>query len=398
MMHTQIRDGTQTRYAYQQMIISEDVWPGVQYLDQMDVGALFLNKLLVQMVNCGYEGDFEDRESAIRFLKGRCQMTDAHISRQTLNNWLSTGKIAHNTVARENIYKLCFALNMNALQTEEFFLKAYLDRPFNYKSLYETVCFFCLNHRGQYRYSDVARIKAEIEAAPSLVREESPDFTVMIRQHLKSCVTETDLMEYWRHQSASLGPAKHTAKNEVNALLKRCYEVVPDDHKKKIHTPGLLLEEIFDYRARGIVGGRKVHSFSIAKSSLPDNIKLNFPDPQKMWKILKDIENHTDKTTDDMLRKAIIALNFYAFYATEARKKKNPRKYGNPSKMPFEEFTAQLNLCLERCGYLRIYWRNPYDWMFGYCARQRDPIAVLRKIIAVCYLDDELFGDEGSEE
>ena len=325
-------------------------------------------------------------------------MTGADISRQTLTHWLSTGRVAHNTVARENIYKLCFALNMNAHQTEEFFLKAYLDRPFNYKNLYETVCFFCLNHQGQYRYSDVARIKAEIEAASPLVSNESPEFTVMIRRSLKSCSTEEDLMEYWRRQSASFGPVKHTAKSEVNALLKRCYEVVPEDRKKRIKKPGALLEEIFDYRARGVAGGKKVHSFSIAKSSLPDSIKLNFPDPQKIWKILKDIEKNTDKATDDMLRKTIIALNFYAYYAAEGLRKKNPRKYGQPSKMPFEEFTVQLNLCLERCGYLRIYWQNPYDWMFGYCAKQKDPITALRKIIEVCYLDEELFGDEDSDE
>lgn len=386
-MYTHIQDRTQTRYAYQQITASTDIWPGMQYLEQMDESALFRRKLFERMVICGYQGEMDDSKAAVQFLISRCKETGADISRQTLNNWVTSGKVAHNTVARENIYKLCFALKMNAYQTEEFFLKAYLDRPYNYKSLFETVCFFCLSNEGQYCYSDVSRLIAQIEAVPPMVSSEPPEFTVMIRGTLQSCTSEEELIEYWRHQSAGFGPARYTAKSEVNNLLKRCYAVVSERQKRKISKPSALLDEIFGYQARRTERGEKRYLVSIAKSDLPSGIKLNFPDPQKIWKILSDLEHETNKSTDDMIRKTIIVLNFYAFFAENNQKQRNPRKYGQPSMRPFDEFTGQMNLCLERCGYVKLYWQNPFDWMFGYCAKQSSPIDALRRIIKVSYLD-----------
>lgn len=388
MMQTQISDGTNTRYAYQRMTISDDVLPGVEYIKELEKSSPFLRKLYERMTDCGYRGEQNDIKEAVRFLWRCCEQADVKISRQTLSNWLVTGVVAHNSIARENVYKLCFALKMNAHQTEEFFLKGYLDRPFNYKSLYETVCFFCLNNQGRYRYSDVARIIAAIEAAPLKENSTSPEFTVMIRSNVLACSTEEDLIKYWQQESASFGLSKYAAKSEVDALLKRCYEVAPKHLRSKINTPGALLEEIFDYRARRVEGGEKRYAFSIAKSSFPDSIKLNFPDPQKIWKILKDLKKNTNLSTDDMLRKAIIVLNFYAFFAENDRRIKNPRKYGQPSMRPLEEFTAQMNLCLERCGYVKLYWLNPFDWMFGYCAKQNYPLLALRAFIKAFYLDD----------
>lgn len=38
---------------------------------------------------------------------------------------------------------------------------------------------------------------------------------------------------------------------------------------------------------------------------------------------------------------------------------------------------------------MQHYWRNPYDWMFGHCAFQEEPLEALREIIEVFYLDKE---------
>ena len=401
MMCTQIKDGTQTRYAEQQMTALHDVMPSVEYIIEMGKNSPFLRKLFARMAECGYQGKRQNTTAAFCFLKDLCDEAGVNISRQTLSNWLKEGKVAHNTTARENVYKLCFALKMNAQQTEEFFLKGYLARPFNYKSLYETVCYFCLYHHEQYRYADVERIKSIIESTPPVSGTEPPEFTVMIRSSLKACNTESDLIEYWRQQSTSFGMTKYTAKSEVESLLKRCYEVVPKDQKRRVKKPSDLLEIIFNYRARREENGERKYRISIAKSNLPDCVKQNFPDPQKIWKILSDLENNTDKSTDDMLRKAIIVLNFYAFFADYDRRTKEPKKYGQPHMRPFEAFTEQMNLCLERCGYVRLYWQNPFDWMFGYCAKQRYPLIALKEIIKVSYLDNcnnEILSEEDDDE
>ena len=55
-----------------------------------------------------------------------------------------------------------------------------------------------------------------------------------------------------------------------------------------------------------------------------------------------------------------------------------------------DEFKTEMNGILEKCGYVQLYWRNPYDWMIGYCIQFAgdggNPIYRLRDIISDMYL------------
>ena len=59
----------------------------------------------------------------------------------------------------------------------------------------------------------------------------------------------------------------------------------------------------------------------------------------------------------------------------------------------FDEFVDETNELLARCGYVQLYWRNPYDWMFGYCANaidsDEDPLDQFRMLIEELYLNKE---------
>ena len=388
MMNAQIQDGDKTKSAFDNLWDppSLEEWTGVSWIDEMDDETeLFKEKLLNRMAVCGFEGDKNDINAGVQFLLKCCKEAETYISRQTLSNWLTTGKVAHITSARKNIYKLCFALKMNADQTEEFFFKAYLDRPFNYKDLFESVCFFCLKQRKPY--SHVERLVQKIEKLPKAENSNPLEFTVLIRSNIQSCNREEDLIEYWLQQSTGFGVKGQTAKKEIQALLKQCYELAQKKNRKlnikrKISSPDALLNEIYDYSARGMFNGEKLFHNSIASSAFPHLVKRNFPQRQQLQNIL----NGTP--TDESLRKALIVLKFYAFFAEDYLRTKWTSEYGEPSEEPFDDFTSDMNELLGKCGYVKLYWRNPFDWMFGFCAKEDNPLDELQNIISEYFLEN----------
>ena len=57
----------------------------------------------------------------------------------------------------------------------------------------------------------------------------------------------------------------------------------------------------------------------------------------------------------------------------------------------FYDFADEVDQTLLKCGYIQMYWRHPYDWMFGFCASSDDPLGSLREIISDCYTDIDEF-------
>jgi hypothetical protein len=92
-------------------------------------------------------------------------------------------------------------------------------------------------------------------------------------------------------------------------------------------------------------------------------------------------------------------LVFYDFFANaivaekkaEERRKKTGQKVTAPSVAGglFDEFVTETNTILADCGYVQLYWRNPFDWLIGYCAQSIAPLDTLREFIEEYYLSDE---------
>ena len=138
-----------------------------------------------------------------------------------------------------------------------------------------------------------------------------------------------------------------------------------------------LLYVILGYRARQQEDKQKVHSKSIRYSDLPKSITSNFPTRATFQAITNGTANH------DAIRKMLVLLHFYQFFAPA-----RIEEHRSPDEL-FDEYIDELDVLLEECGYMQHYWRNPYDWMFGHCAFQEEPLEALREIIEVFYLDKE---------
>ena len=364
-----------------------DPFPGKEDMDALDSVFLFFEYTLKYATACGYSGE-EDTSKLASFLSEKCKEAQVNISRQTLVNWLTKGLPANTVAGRENVYRLCFALRLDANQTKVFFLKAYLERPFNYKNIHEAVYFFCLNNGENYLTAQ--ELIAEIEAAPLKVNPNADCITEQIGSKLSEIKSADELKRYMIENLSGFVEQNKTATEKIDSLVDSCKKVAPKEfaitypHEKEITVSNVdeLLNVIYDYAARATENSKPIYKKSISKSNFPELIKRNWPQREQFAQILEK------KTASyDVIRRALIMLTFYDFAANATVN--HALEYGI-----FDEFTDEMNTVLAECGYVQLYWRNPFDWMIGYCAMSPNPLMTLRSLIDEYYLSDPSIFEE----
>lgn len=356
--------------------------PGVEYIKSLDDLSLFTEGIKKRIVQLGYEADLEDKNKIVKFISDLCKTAGVAISRQTITNWFESGSADSSSRGRKNIYKLCFALKMNAEQTMEFFLKCYLERPFNYKDIHESVAFFCLNTgRG---YSDLLKIVEQIEKVDYYDNPDAEDVTENIGRDIQRIADEQEFIDYIVENRSGFIKFNKTATEHINGLLQKCNKLAENQRvkyfeeelRREVKTVDDLLHVIYGYPARRTTDGRNIYKKSIAASEFPDLIKRNFPQRQQFEHIFKG------KASYDVLRKALIVLGFFRFFADMDLE-------GVESAELFDEFALEIDALLNECGYVQLYWRNPFDWMMGYCACSLNPLEELRLLIDEFYLSKD---------
>ena len=182
---TRMMEGILYRYNFE-----DEELPGKEDMEKLDVKVIFAEYALLHARRCGYEGDGSDAGELASFLKVKCDEAAVGIERKKfIEDWLTKGILGK---SRENVYRLCFALQMDLQQTAEFFMKAYLERPFNYKDIREAVYFFCI--RKGLSYADAQRIIECVEAVPFVENPNADHVTAVIGDHLYEIETEDDLI------------------------------------------------------------------------------------------------------------------------------------------------------------------------------------------------------------
>ncbi len=353
--------------------------PGKEYIESLNTITNFYDYTLKYAKKCGYSDDDNNAEELAKFIFELSQKRNVELSSLgTVKNWLKKASPTGNQSGRENVYKLCFALNLNAEQTGEFFLKAYLERPFNYKNINEDVYYFCLNNGIEY--PEAKCIIETIEKTPYEKNIDAIDDTKLIGMDIKNIVDSEELIKYLCENRSGFTIQNKNATQKILDLIEKCKKLAEEEfeitHKsKKIENVDELLDVIYDYSARATENGEKVYKKSISKSNFPKYIKENFPQREQFKNIEKGVASF------DVIRKALIMLKFYHFFADAVLKNKADLEQGL-----YDYFVDETNKVLEECGYIQLYWKNPYDWMFGYCACASNPLDEFRNLIYEFYL------------
>lgn len=400
-------DQTVTQMAYGDIFAlchEEEGFPDKAYVEQLDTVSLFTDGILTQIRRLGYTGGSDDTAQAVSYVDNLCQEAGVSLSRQTIKNWFTKGKADSSANGRNNIYQLCFALKMDAVQTAEFFLKCYLERPFNFKQLNEAIYFYCLN-TGR-TFSKAQELLAEVQGTPVMENPLAEDVTEQIGRDILLIQDDPALLRYLQENRAGFAQQNKTATQTVRQLLDACTKDANQarqsylfyEEQGEVKTIDDLLSVIYGYSARAtrqvktpgadgkeISVSQHIYSESIAASSFPELIRRNFPQRQQFENIDKG------KASYDVIRKALIMLQFYHFYAGAKNQKADISNL-------MDEFVTETNQILQECGYVQLYWRNPFDWMIAYCADAPDPLEELRHLIWEFYLqkfdrDDPLEND-----
>ncbi len=356
--------------------------PGKWYMEELKSTKPFARKLR-EYVASKYGFTEENDDALIDFLYPICKQEQTGITKANLKSWLQN--IPRITCTknwddgRDKIYQLCFALHMTELETTDFFLKAILERPFNFKDLRDTVYYFAF--KNGLRYPQARELLAEAAAIPFDETANTEIVTKRIQNAVSGYSDRVSLLAYITENRYSFELTSSAAAKKIRDLLPHCYSFAekeyldPKGKRRSVKNIDDLLSVIYDYPAREKAAGQSAYSQSISKSDFPDLIKKNFPQREQF----KNIE--AGKASYDVLRKALLILQFYYFFADEA-----VNGCEDPSKS-FDTFHDETNESLEKCGFSHLYWANPYDWFIGHCAASEDPLSTLRDNIAYYYID-----------
>lgn len=383
-----------------------------EYIESLDCVTVFRDEIKKNLVAAGYSGDMDNTNDIIRFVCECCEQKFPGIfndpndksrtvkfNSATLSRWLGTDDVpSSNIVSREIMYKLCFALNMDETATQNFFYKGCLERPFNYKSVREAVYYFCLKHRKNY--AQAMSILEKIESAPEIKNPDADNLTSVIADRIRNVQNEEDLIAYLIENRSGFEHHNSAAYRLIEEeLLPSCMDLATKELKRitlynngdqgetkfeQVDKVDKLLSVIYGYDARATFQKEKLFKHSISDkthSKFPRIIKENFPQREQFQQISKH------EASNGVVRKALIMLKFYEFF-TDAYLAGCPDLSSDLD--IWQEFVDEINTTLEMCGYVQLYWRNPFDWMIGHCAQEAtaggNPVDRLRNLIDTFYL------------
>lgn len=376
------------------------------YIESLDCVTVFRDEIKKNLPAAGFIGDPNNTADIIDFVCKCCKKTFPSVfddpndksrtvkfNSNTLSRWIGNDDVpVSNIVSREIMYKLCFALGMDEVATRNFFYKGCLERPFNFKNIRESVYYFCLKHRKNY--FEAEHILDIIETTAAIDNPDADNLTSVIANRIKNIRTVDELISYLVENRSGFTHHNNSAYQLIeNELLPLCKNLATREllrinvYRSVGVSVDSLLTVIYGYNARATFKNEKIFKYSIsdkAASKFPRLIKENFPQREQFQQIAKR------EASASVVRKALIMLKFYEFF-TQAYLDDPLASNFNPD--IWEEFVDEMNTVLEICGYVQLYWRNPFDWMIGHCAREatdgRNPVDRLRDLIDTFYLSHQ---------
>ena len=331
-------------------------------------------------------------ETAVKYMEELCEKTGVSAkdiaSTNTLKSWFKGGpRPKKGEDSRSSMFALAFALQLTPNETAELFHKVYLDRAFDYRNEREIICYFCLQH--QKTWLDVKRL---IQKADSLdmLTDDYTKGTMQIKTDVDSLTDDAALISYIAKHGHNLAKKSVAAKKIVGDLTDKTKETVEQEtklielrsqaktaHKSKDsvyanspeiehfrNTDAQSLNHIYEVITNCSVRGDRGTKTLFKNARLPKEIKSRFPEAITLSK--KD-------PTYEELRKLIILLASYNYWY---------RVQEETESVDIDDYIAEINVYLDEGGFSLMYYGNPYDWLFLYCALSDTPLDTFRGILA----------------
>ena len=305
--------------------------------------------------------DSTDRKTVVQALNEACGKTGVGLSEiasdNTFRNWFDKGtsRKKGDPSRRLSMFALAFALRLSVNETKDLFHKIYLDRAFYYRDEKEVVYYYCLKNNKSW--ADAARLIADVD---DLSKDYSDDtqYTQAISNSIDGFQSEQDLLEHIRRNGHNFEKKSVTVKSKIKYYLSEARKCVQDetiryqlDHKNKdTKSNNFLYETITGMNITGKEGTKTV---SFKNASLPKEIKNCFPQARTLDRYDKD-----NNMSSEEYRKTIILLfSYWYWYQIQCTK----NVYTDV------DYIKDINNVLSECNFPKMYYGNPFDWMFVFC-------------------------------
>ncbi|MEE1153721.1 MAG: hypothetical protein UH241_01020 [Acutalibacteraceae bacterium] len=340
-------------------------------------------------------------DTATKYIEKLCEETGVLVkdiaNTGTFRNWFKVGlRPDKGNNNRKRIFALAFALQLTAEETAELFHKVYLDRAFDYRNIVDIVCYFCIANNKSWQ--DVNRI-LDIVKDMDFDNSDYTTYTSQIKNDVQAMADENALVEYIKNHGHNLEKRNVAAKKYREQLIAENIKLAEDEvqlekHRKKATELKMKTEEYFEFETPElykfyrctttslnhlyeVITGlsvynkeKKVRKRLFKNSRLPKEIKSRFPEADTLSK---------PEPTYEELRKLIILLYSYKHWV---------KLRFNEEKSDIAIYEEEINNYLNESGFSPIYYGNPYDWLFSFCAMSNNPLDTFREIIAEVLEED----------
>lgn len=333
-----------------------------------------------------YAGDLTDVEAKVAFIQVAFKKAYMTPPRE-IREWF-----AGQPVKRDTVFQLCFAFGLDGFETDEFFRRIYTrERSFDCHQLQEAIYYFCLNNG--FNWADALDIQSQLPLVGNHVGGEVV-YTGSIIEELNGLMTKEELIAYLTENIGKFSESNVTAYETIRrlwaqaagpgGLLMREHEQLPsilDDaatgDKSRLRAGNAGVKPWDAYLAILQLDKDDVKQLKAERSIRPILKKLHadaqdsFPDRQGIDRILRG-----EHVSYERVRKWLVLLTFYTFWAQKAVKE------GNYDAVPEDanRCLTIMNKHLLDAGYPELYVGNPYDWIFFFAAKSESPLYVFRFI------------------
>ena len=303
------------------------------------------------------------------------------LARNTLNEWLNGGRdpsvSSSDIQTRNNIYKLCAALDYDYELTTELFEKVFFTRAFNPKDLKELAFrFFALRDYNNgiegcnwFQAGESTCKAVEEMNSPTMSERSIANSSLIIDK--TAAMNEAEFLSFLASNPATFQKENQNAgaKAAVISLARKACETTTEigsiSNREEIPYE-TLINHILGYAQRGV---QEVAGTVSSLKFLPAQLTTNFPTGQILRKICLG-----EACSYDQVFKMMSLLLFYCYYTRQSSARNREAN--------FKEFLRFANMSLDRVGYNELYPCQPYGGLLLFCAAQDAPITALRRFLA----------------
>lgn len=348
----------------------------------------------------GYAGEQDNVDEKVRFISDKCRQAGVPIPRN-LKKWYNENKrIERNSPVP---FQLCFAFGLNVDEVNDFLHRICLSRGFDCHSMEEVVYYFAFKHG--LTYSEVLDIMPKVNfVKPARINGEDLIYTDLIVEEIEEIETREELVEYLNNNAGKFVYNNATAYEAIQTIWldisgdenkdgiakrERNQLYLPFDKEKEAQDKyelsrkrkerkrtGDSVWEIY-LQILGLAGNYAADFYKdrSLKSILKDNELLHplaeeaFPDRDGLNKVING-----EHASYERVRKLLILLVFYRFYAYRAIRKSSY----NVEVEDGDRCINTINDNLMSANYSGLYPGNPYDFLILMAIRSEQPLCTFR--------------------